>query len=91
MSGPEFFQTRMGVRFFESDVPRMIEQLAKLNENITKLVALATAGDPDGDRERRDRIVSVAIEVSTHWVTQDGVNGALIDALAEACGLTRGG
>ncbi len=37
MSGPEFFQTAMGRKFFQSDVPRMItlmERIAIAMENL---------------------------------------------------------
>jgi hypothetical protein len=37
MSGPEFFQTIMGRKFFQSDVPRMLtlmERIAKALENL---------------------------------------------------------
>ena len=30
MSGPEFFQTRMGQKFYEADVPRMIKALERI-------------------------------------------------------------
>lgn len=39
MPGPDFHQTVMGVRFFERDVPRILEQLARLNANLEALVA----------------------------------------------------
>lgn len=39
MPGPEFFQTRMGVRFFESDLPKLIAQLSRLNDNLEKMNA----------------------------------------------------
>ncbi len=35
----EFFQTRMGQRFFESTLPRLVEELARLNRNIEALTA----------------------------------------------------
>jgi hypothetical protein len=37
MSGPEFFQTAMGRKFFQSDVPKMLtlmERIAKALENL---------------------------------------------------------
>lgn len=38
MSGISFHETRMGVRFFESDIPRLIEVLERLTEAVEKLV-----------------------------------------------------
>ena len=35
--GPEFYQTPMGRRFFESTVPNLVKQLELLNENFTKI------------------------------------------------------
>jgi hypothetical protein len=37
MSGPEFFQTHMGRKFFQSDVPKMVillERIAKALEDL---------------------------------------------------------
>ncbi len=67
----EFFQTRMGVRFFEHDVPETIRQLAKLNENLAALVV------------KDARVVELARKIATLWRDQDGVNGALLDQLAD--------
>ena len=39
MSGVEFFQTRMGARFFEGTMPKIAEQLERLNDNLEALVA----------------------------------------------------
>jgi hypothetical protein len=39
MNGPEFFQTRMGARFFEATAPKVAEQLERLNGNLEALVA----------------------------------------------------
>jgi hypothetical protein len=36
MSGPEFFQTHMGQRFFQSTVPALVQQLEKLNEQLER-------------------------------------------------------
>lgn len=37
MSGPEFFQTRMGVRFFEHTIPELVKQLTRLNDVLESL------------------------------------------------------
>jgi hypothetical protein len=39
MSGPEFFQTCMGTRFFEGTMPKIAEQLERLNDNLEALLA----------------------------------------------------
>lgn len=49
MAGPEFHQTVMGHRFIEGTVPRLVEQLTKLNENIEKLIKME-----EEKRERRE-------------------------------------
>jgi hypothetical protein len=38
--GADFFRTRMGQKFFESTVPRIADELARLNRNLETLVAL---------------------------------------------------
>ena len=38
MTGPEFFQTRMGARFFEATAPKIADQLARLNKPFEALV-----------------------------------------------------
>ncbi len=34
MPGPEFFQTRMGHRFFESTLPRLVDVLEKIAKEL---------------------------------------------------------
>jgi hypothetical protein len=61
MSGPEFFQTRMGQRFYEGTMPALVKQLERLNDNLeaqpipyvpTKVTELPTAspGSTGDDR-----------------------------------------
>lgn len=38
--GDDFYRTRMGQRFFESTMPRIADELARLNRNLETLVAL---------------------------------------------------
>jgi hypothetical protein len=38
MSGIEFFQTRMGARFYEGTMPKIAEQLERLNDNLETLL-----------------------------------------------------
>lgn len=40
----EFFRTHMGMQFFQGTLPRLVAELARLNENLEK------------DREQRERI-----------------------------------
>lgn len=59
----DFFRTRMGHRFFESTMPKVAEELARLNTNIEALIALLERRsvpehegddrDADQDHERR--------------------------------------
>ncbi len=39
MSEPQFFQTRMGQRFYEHTMPELVRQLERLNELLDRLVA----------------------------------------------------
>jgi hypothetical protein len=39
MSEVRFFQTRMGARFYEGTMPKIAEQLERLNDNLEALVA----------------------------------------------------
>lgn len=45
----DFFRTRMGHTFYESTMPSLVRELARLNDNLERLVKLAerpTAGAP---------------------------------------------
>jgi len=39
MAGVDFFQTRMGQRFYEATMPKIADQLERLNTNLEALVA----------------------------------------------------
>lgn len=39
MAGDDFFRTRMGHRFFEATMPKVADELARLNTNLEALVA----------------------------------------------------
>ncbi|AEI69177.1 hypothetical protein [Corallococcus macrosporus] len=41
MSGPSFFQTYMGQRFYESTMPSLVRELKRLNDNLERLVPMA--------------------------------------------------
>jgi len=44
MMGPEFFQTGMGRKFYEADVPKLIEAINRLATAIEKQNALVEDG-----------------------------------------------
>ena len=46
MSGPDFFQTAMGRKFFQSDVPRMLTLMERIAKALEDLV-----GDLEEDSE----------------------------------------
>lgn len=48
MSGPEFFQTRMGRTFYEGTMPRLAESLQDLAKQLKEYNANATAEVPEG-------------------------------------------
>jgi len=37
----DFFRTRMGQTFYEATMPSLVRELARLNQNLERLVALA--------------------------------------------------
>ena len=37
----DFFRTRMGQTFYESTMPSLVRELARLNQNLERLVAIA--------------------------------------------------
>ncbi len=39
MSEPQFFQTRMGQRFYEHTMPELVRQVTRLNDLLERLVA----------------------------------------------------
>ena len=40
----EFFRTQMGHRFYESTMPSLVRELARLNTNLERLVAVVEKG-----------------------------------------------
>ena len=38
MSGPDFFRTRMGARFYEGTMPKIAEQIERLNDILEALL-----------------------------------------------------
>ncbi len=50
MSGPEFFQIRMGREFYERTMPELVRQLQRLNELLERLTQrLNSEDDNDAD------------------------------------------
>ena len=43
----EFFRTQMGHRFYESTMPSLVRELARLNENLERLAKLLERPAPD--------------------------------------------
>lgn len=76
MAGPEFFQTLMGKRFYEGDVPRIIkalERIADALEKSTPVYQSSLADSPDASfikRIYKPLIVesSTAIENAMHVI-----------------------
>jgi hypothetical protein len=54
MGGDEFFKTRMGQRFYEATMPKIADQLERLNTNLEALIAelRASAGRSPAPREK---------------------------------------
>ena len=49
MSEPQFFQTRMGQRFYEHTVPELVRQVERLNELLDRIVAAQERRPRDED------------------------------------------
>lgn len=43
----EFYQTVMGRRFFEADVPRFLEEMKRLNKNLEQLLKVVEGRKAD--------------------------------------------
>jgi hypothetical protein len=58
MSGPEFFQTRMGAKFFEGTLPNLVDVLGKLQQSVadatTAMHRLAEALESSNAQEDDD-------------------------------------
>lgn len=54
MAGDDLFRTRMGQRFYEATLPKIADQLERLNANVEALVAEL--------RALRDRAAGASIE-----------------------------
>lgn len=56
MSEPQFFQTRMGQRFYEHTMPELVRAVERLNENLERLAAAteraSQSRDPDDEAAR---------------------------------------
>lgn len=75
MSGPEFFQTPMGRKFYEADVPRIAKALEKLAqrseigaraERIAAMAASIAAGictQERGALEVAEKAVEIALDI----------------------------
>ena len=49
----EFFRTQMGHRFYESTMPSLVRELARLNTNLERLLAVVER-DPKGEDGKRE-------------------------------------
>ena len=51
MPGPEFFQTRMGQKFYEHTLPELVKQIARVADALES--ALAMRAKANLEREKR--------------------------------------
>jgi hypothetical protein len=51
MSGPEFFQTGMGRRYYESTLPALVKEMERLANAAERLVALLESRTQEGRAE----------------------------------------
>jgi hypothetical protein len=49
MSDIPFYRTQMGHRFYESTVPSLVHELARLNENLERLLQVVERDAPRSD------------------------------------------
>ena len=52
MNGPQFFQTQMGHKYYQSDLPRQIKAMNRLAEAIEKQNELADGNRPKSNKPR---------------------------------------
>ena len=58
MAGPEFFQTRMGARFFESEFPKLVKSITRIADSLEPVVVLKEAVEPwDNDELQFARLL----------------------------------
>ena len=50
----DFFRTRMGHTFYESTMPSLVRELARLNDNLERIVKLAERPASDAPRAPED-------------------------------------
>ena len=50
MAGPEFHQTPRGARFFDVTMPRIADELANLNNNLSALLVLVRTRLPSAPK-----------------------------------------
>ena len=63
----------------------IIDHIAKANDDpaLRKYADELRSRIPTSNGSHRDKIVALATEVATHWRDQEGVNGRLLDELAD--------
>jgi len=73
MSGPEFFQTRMGMRFFEMEVPRAIRAIERLADAIAQRQSHHASGviqepgpPPESDIDRMRRALKLVVAIADY-------------------------
>lgn len=54
MSDAPFHRTYMGQRFYEATMPGLVRQLARLNDNLERLIAVADGGKAKPDEDGVD-------------------------------------
>lgn len=89
MASPEFFQTSMGHRFFESTMPELVRQLGRLNDNLGSRAGAAeptsSASDdmPDGPTPAAPDPITTALLV---LVTTPAIRAFLLAGDVKALG-----
>ncbi|MDY0068195.1 MAG: hypothetical protein RBS02_17670 [Steroidobacteraceae bacterium] len=53
MSDIPFYRTQMGHRFYESTVPSLVHELARLNDNLERLLELVEREAPQAEATSR--------------------------------------
>lgn len=55
MSGPRFDETRTGRTFYEGTMPALVRELARLNGNIERLLAVAEGEGTPAEKAEEDQ------------------------------------
>jgi hypothetical protein len=88
VSGPEFFETRMGQRFFEVTMPKVADELARLNKTLELIVeALRALAQPPSAARGSAGADEAGLTAVLFQLTRGQLPEDALDAQTDALGL----